>query len=504
MNVRPKLFVGAMWLTAARLGTSLLGFVSILFLARLLVPADFGLVALGTTMLNMVNSITSISLSEALIQHRDPTRDHFHTVWTLNLARAAIVAVLFAAAGTPVSIIYDDPRLTNVMYVLSIGCLLGGLENPRAIMMTRDLVFWQQFMLQISQRVVSFLVAVGIALAYRTYWALLIGTVAGQLVGVLLSYTVLPFRPQLKLKHVRELFSFSMWLSFSRIINTINWNFDQLMIGKFLGKTQLGFYTVGNNLAVIPSQQATAPLTQTLFPAFAKVADQKDRLASAYQAAQTLVTSISLPVGVGMALVADPLVRLAMGEKWMPVVPIIQVLSCVFGFQTVVTLNQPLAMAAGETNLLFRRDVQAFLYRVPMLIVGMYLGGLMGVVYARAVAGTTGLFLGANVVSRVTGVSFLEQMRPNFRIFASTLSMAVIVLLVGAELPTSFDPFHSFVKIAVMVPVGVASYVATTLGLWAIMGYPKGPETEVMRILATIRDYARRKQAEKRDSRNEP
>jgi PST family polysaccharide transporter len=484
-----------MWLTAARLGTNLLGFIGILFLARLLVPADFGLVALGTTMLSMITSVTSISLSQALIQHRDPTPDHFHTVWTLNVARTAIVALLFAAAGPSASIFYEDPRLANVMYVLSVGCLLTGLENPRTIMMTRDLVFWQQFMLQISQRIVNLVVAVTIAIIYQTYWALLLGTVAGQLVGVLVSYSVLPFRPQPKLKHVRELFSFSIWLTFSGIINTINWNFDQLMIAKFLGKTELGYYTVGNNLAVIPTRQATAPLTQTLFPAFAKVAHQRDRLASAYQAAQTLVTSISLPVGVGMALVADPLVRLAMGEKWLSAVPIIQVLSCVFGFQTVVSLNQPLAMAAGQTSLIFKRDVQAFLYRVPMLIIGMYLGGLIGVVYARAIAGTTGLFLGANVVFRVAGVSFLEQMRPNLRIFISTLSMAIIVLSVGAAFPASFDSFQNLLKIAITVPVGAACYVGTTLCLWAMMGKPKGPETEVLKVLAKVRDYLRRDKA---------
>jgi PST family polysaccharide transporter len=485
-DVRTKLFKGTIWLAAARVVTNLLGLAGTIVLARLLIPADFGLVAIGTTLLTIINTVTSISMSEALIQLRNASTAHFHTAWTLNLSRAAIVAAILAAAAFPIADFYEEPRLAGVILMLSLTILLNGLENPRAIMLTRDLVFWQQFMLQVSAKLVALIVSVLLAIVYQTYWALVLGAVCGQAVGVLVSYTVLPFLPRPSFHHAKDLFSFSLWLTLSQIVRTINFNMDQLLIGKLLGKAELGYYTVGNNLAVIPSREATAPLTMTLFPAFSRVAHQRDRLAAAYQSAQSLVTAIAFPVGVGVALIADPLVRLTMGEKWLPSVLLIQVLAAVFGFQTLVTLSQPLAMAAGQTRFVFRRDVQALCFRVPLILLGLYLGGLPGLVYARAVTGTTGLVFGAQVVTRITGLSFIEQMKPNIRALVSSGVMAVVVSGFSLMLPTSLDPLENGWKLAAYILVGATAYISTTLGLWVLMQRPKGPETEVGNILVKL------------------
>src|SRR5690349_16782389 len=187
-DVRSKLLKGTIWLGGARVATNLLGLAGTMVLARLLVPADFGLVAIGTTLLTMINTITSISMSEALIQLRSASSEHFHTAWTLNLLRAAIVAGAFALAATPIAEFYQEPHLVGVIFMLSATILLNGLENPRAIMLTRELVFWQQFMLQVTAKLVALIVSVLVAVLYQTYWALVLGAVCGQAAGVLTSY----------------------------------------------------------------------------------------------------------------------------------------------------------------------------------------------------------------------------------------------------------------------------------------------------------------------------
>jgi lipopolysaccharide exporter len=485
-NVRSRLLKGAVWLSGARLASNILATIGTLFLARLLLPSDFGLVALGTTTLSILASITNISLSEALVQHRDPSHHHFHTVWTLNLLRGVLIASVFALIAVPVARFYSDYRLENVMFALGGSAILNGLENPRAIMLTKQLIFWQQFMLQVSQKLVALITSVLIALIYHSYWALIGGILLGQLVGVIVSYAVLPFRPAFSIVHARELFSFSIWLTLCEAINTINWNFDQLLVGKFIGKTTLGYYTVGNNLAVMPSREATAPLTGTLFPAFSNLAHDPVRLAAAYQRAQALVTAVALPAGVGMALIADPLVRLSMGEKWLPVVFVIRILAAVFAFQTLGSLAQPLAMAAGRTKLLFKRDLQAFLYRVPLVIVGLYFGGFAGVLYARAIMGTTGLLFNTNVVTSVTGLSLWQQMRPNMRAVASVLLMAAVLVPMDAFSDKGSGHWTIALNLGALIAAGAAVYGVATFILWRVMGRPEGPETEVMQLVSRV------------------
>jgi lipopolysaccharide exporter len=487
-GVRGKLAKGTVWISAAGAVTNFLSFISTIVLARFLVPADFGLVALATTILAILSSVTDLSLTSALVQHRNPTIDHFNTAWTLGFARSVILAAIFCAAAYPIGMITHEPRLPAVMLVSGIGLVLTGIANPRAIMVTRDLIFWQQFLLTVGQRIASFVVAVVIAVIYRSYWAIVWGSIIGQAVNVVISYTILPFRPGLGVKHTKELIHFSIWLTVSQIINTLNYNFDQLIIGTAIGRGALGYYTVGNNLAIMPTRETTRPITVTLFPAFSRLKDDIPRLGLAYQKAQAMVTAITLPAGFGMALIAGPLVRLFMGERWLPVVFIIQVLAAVFAVQTLGTLSQPLAMAAGATRLLFLRDLQGFLMRVPFIIGGMLIDGLTGIIYARALTGLIAVLLHMQVVKRITGLSFWNQFAANLRSLLSVGIMAGALLLLSHPVERlGLSSTDLIVEVIILVALGAVSYVSAHITLWVIMGRPEaGPEHEMLKAISAI------------------
>lgn len=482
MEMRSRLLTGAVWISAARMISNLLGVLSTIVLAHLLIPSDFGLVALGTTFLVIITSITDVPLTEAVIQHRNPTETHLHTAFTLGITRAFIVAVVFAALAWPVEIIYSDPRLANVMMILAIGVGLGGFQNPRAIMMTKDLIFWQQFMLQVAQKLVALVVSIGIAVMYRSYWALLLGTLAGQVVSVAVSYTVIPFRPRLTFEHSRELLSFSLWLTLCQIAMTISFRLDQLLIGSLLSKTKLGYYVMGETVASLPTRETTTPLMTTIFPAFTRFVDDKARLASAYTNAQGLITAVALPLGVGLAIIADPLVRLLLGQKWLPAVFMIQVLAPVFAFQTIGTLAAPLAMAVGRPRLLFKRDVQSLVCRIPLILTGLYFGGLAGMICARAVSGTAGVMFTTNVVATITGRTTLQQLRTSVRALVSAAVLAVGGVAIFRLLPMSMDPVTNLEEILFLVPFGAFIYLSVTAALWQFAGRPNGPETEVLAL----------------------
>jgi lipopolysaccharide exporter len=272
----------------------------------------------------------------------------------------------------------------------------------------------------------------------------------------------------------------------------LNSKFDFFLIGALIGNRALGYYTVGDNLAVMPTREVTNPITATLFPAFSALSAEPGRLASAYQRSQSLVTAIALPAGFGTALIADPLVRLLMGTKWLPAVLLIQVLSSVFALQTLGSLSQPLAMATGNTQLLFRRDLQGFIMRVPAIAVGIALGGLPGVVYARAVTGSVIIWLHMLVVRKVTGLTLLQQIIPNVRALIAVALMSSAVYIVGRafeHLGRANIVLSS--QIICSVLIGASVYAAVNLLAWIWMGRPSGPETELAEMATRLLRFRR-------------
>lgn len=464
--------------------TNVLSFASTIILARLLAPADFGLVAIAATAVAVVASLTELSLAQALVQRQHLEEEHYHSAWTLNLLRAATLAVLIGVAAQPVAMLYDDPRLLWLLLVLGASTLISGLTNPKLINFSRDLVFWQQATLALSQALAGFAVGLVVALVWQSYWALIGALVANQLCGLLLSYLFVPYRPRLDLSKGRELLTFSGWLTLGQAVNTLNWRADQLVIGFFLGNTNLGYYSVGDRLAVLPTREATAPLSQVLFPSFSRIRHDAGRLRQAYLRAQSSLSALALPAGFGFALIAEPLVVLTMGQKWEPAVLVIQVLAGVFALQTLTSTVQPLAMSLGETRSLFRRDMVILAIRLPLVLAGMLLSGLPGILAARCVSGLTGMAINMTMVRRLLGLRVGDQIKSNWRSLLGTVIMIAATLAVRSALGRGDSPSELAAHIALLVLTGLFSYGTAVVLLWHLAGRPDGPEQEARDFLA--------------------
>lgn len=490
-SIAGRLIRGSVWLSLSRVIVNGLGTLSTIVLAWYLAPSDFGVVALATSMLVIITTITDLSLGQALIRHHAPEDSHFNAAWTLGVTRGLLLCLLFAAGAYPASLLFKEPRLFGVMLALGFSVLLTGLYNPRLIMFQRDLIFWQEFFLSVSQKLAGLIAAVAIAVVYHSYWALVVGTLVAQATRVVASYLIMPFRPSITFRHMREFFGFSAWLTAGQIINTINWRLDHLMIGKLLGGTALGFYTFGDDLAKLPTSELTAPLTQTVYPSFSSIRQDPARLAAAYQRVQSLVTAVALPAGIGVAVIADPLVRLVLGPKWAPVTFIIQALASVYALQTLGSLVQPLGMAKGETRLLFVRSTQMFVVRVPIIIAGLLLWGLHGAVICRVFTGLFAAGINMSLVRRLIGVSIFKQLSANARALASVAVMAAGVTLASSTFVYSADRGALVMQLLALIALGGGLYCGTTVLLWLFMKRPGGPEAEVQMIVGKLLEKAR-------------
>lgn len=486
-NTFGRMIKGSFLYTISSVVVNVLGAFSMVILARLLTPADYGIFAIGAAVIAILSSITDLSIGQALIQRSEIDDDHINTAWTLNFLRVVPIGGVMFLISPLIATSFNDQRLTGVLIALTAGWMLTGFISPKITLFQRQLLFGQQVLINITQKLVSVIATIAIAVIYKSYWALVYGTMVSSLVTLVISYIVAPFMPRFTLKYAREIFSFSAWVSLGQLINTLNWRIDYLLIGKFLNPHDIGYYSMGSNLALLPTREAITPLTKTLFPGFATMKDDLTRLRSAYSRAQNFVTAASLPVGVGMALLADPILRLMLGEQWLPAIFIVQTLSLIYAIQTIGTQVAPLAMALGETRLMFIRSVQLLAIRLPILIAGLYLAGIKGMVVARLIAGLISIGINLRLVNHLIGLSVWHQLRANERAIASTAIMAGCVLAAHAITPhSSTGTLALILQVMQLSALGAVAYCASSYLLWTLAGRPFGPETDAQQMLTKL------------------
>lgn len=500
MSNRSLVVKGASWIALARVFVTLIGLASTLILARLLMPEDFGLIAIAGAVTMVIASITELSLAQALVQHDDPQPYHYDTAWTLNNIRAIFLCILIAASAHLVATAYDDPRLFTILLFIAGTTLIDGLQSPRLIVFQRKLIFWQEFALSITEKLAGFIAGVTVAILLENYWALIIGGVAARIMRCIASYILAPYRPKVGLRASKELLSFSVWLTFSKTIQMINWRADPLILGFGILPSTLGQYSMSDNLAGMPIREGLGPIRQTLFPAFSRIKDDMVRLSAAYLRAQGLLCLLALPIGAGFAAVAEPVVRLILGDEWLPAVPMIQALALIMAFEACEGY-QPLAMALGQTRAIFGREMRAFAVRLPLLIGGMATGWMvggdfsivMGAIAGRGAASLINVIWNMTLIRNMTEITLQRQVSVVIRPLIASAAMFVLLtyvlvphFLIGIGQP-------NMGTLALIIMAGMVTYTIKLFIMWIFAGMPNTAESEAMRMLGSVNGIFRRK-----------
>src|SRR6185369_3577735 len=264
---------GSAWMIGFRLLDRSVGLISVLVLARVLTPADFGLVAMATAMIAFVELFGWLGLDVALIQRPGATREHFDSAWTMNV---------LIASGWPLAWFYGDPRLIALVAFLSLGPLIQGCENIGVVAFRKELNFDREFRFLLSKRLLSVAITVSLALWLRSYWALAIGMVCGRLAGVAISYALHPFRPRWSLSRAGDLLHFSLWLVAQNVFVFLKDRGPDFIVGKFAGAHALGMWSVANELSNLVGTELIQPMNRAALPTYSRLAEDRGALASAY------------------------------------------------------------------------------------------------------------------------------------------------------------------------------------------------------------------------------
>ena len=479
---------GALWMILAKFGDRGLGLISTIILVRVLTPADFGLVAMGTSVIAICELLGRLGLDVALIQNPDVTRRHYDTAWTISVILSAATAVAIVFLAAPAATFYGEPRLLPIFLSLALGSFISGFENIGTVAFQKELRFKKEFQFFFGKKLAAFLVTVPLALILQSYWALIAGIVVGRLVGVALSYYLQDYRPRWSLAVWRELFHFSKWLVIHSVCYTLNNRAADFIVGKFGGARDLGVFNVSYEISNLPTSELVAPINRAVFPAYALKSKDSSLLRQGYLAVLGMIAACGIPAGVGIAVTSYWLVPLVLGDKWMAAIPLVSMLA-LYGVLSVVRSNAHYVfLAQGKPHLATYLAITQLILLIPSLIVLTMYYGVVGAAYAYMFSETAMVLISFMLLVDTLGVSVREIVLVLWRPSLAAACMYSVVQLVA--LPDTLAGRDSLTLLADFLTVvlsGVIAYAAFLYILWMISARPVGAESRVLNGLSSIR-----------------
>lgn len=343
---------GGFWVFALRLTSRLLSLASTMVLARILAPADFGLFGIALMAMAALDTFSQTGIWTALIQKKDST-GYLDTAWTIGVMRGGLIALILFISAPYVAAFFDTPAATPILQVIGLATLMQGFTNIGVIYFHKDLEFHKQYVYQLSGTIAHVGVAIAAVLLLKNVWALVFGHLAGNLVQVVVSYIIHPYRPRprFNLEQFQELFTFGKWVLGSSILIYLITQGDNIFVGKLLGVTALGFYQMAYNISNLPATEVTHVISQVTFPAYAKLQADIPKLKEAYFKVLQLTAFLSFPVAGLIFVLAADFTRIFLGEKWLPMVPAMQVLVFAGLLRSIAATAGPVFIATGRPRL---------------------------------------------------------------------------------------------------------------------------------------------------------
>jgi lipopolysaccharide exporter len=483
-SVSSRVARGTGWVVAWRVATRNLGLLSTLVLVRLLRPEDFGLVALATGFANVVDSLSAIGVQDALIRETDPNRDMYDTAFALNALRGVLTTVVIVALAWPTASFFSEPRLIGVMLTLAGAMLISAFENIGTVDFRRDFAFQKEFNLQIVPRVIGVVSTIVLAALWRSYWALVVGLVIWRVARLLQSYMMSPYRPGLSLRSWRHLIGFSLWTWLLTVMFQVRDRSDSVIIGRLLGTERFGVFSIGSELGSLPVTEIVEPLSRTLFSGFAllhRTAASPTRL---YLGAVEIAIMLILPAGLGISMVADPMVRVVMGTQWLGVVPVMQIIAIACPLSVFGNFSGAFLSAGGRPKATFLLASVSVVIRIPLVSVLAYDWGLPGAAVGVAIALVIdqGVFLWRTM--RHLAVTPLDLLISTWRPVAASLAMVACLGASGmAWTPGGeADEWANIKDLVERCVTGALVYAAALLLTWFLAGRPDGVERQSLTV----------------------
>lgn len=459
MTLQAKVVKGLLWTSTRHWGRQGISFVIFVILSRLLEPAAFGIVALATIFTDFINLFLDMGFGLAIIQRTNLEKEHIDSAFWAGVFFGTIMMILGIFSSELIAGFFNEPELAPVIAWLSVGFWVFTFSSIQKAVLRRQLAFKVLAIRSIVAALVGGLAGVWTAFNGYGVWSLVVQNLVTAIVGAVILWRVSDWRPGFTFSkvHFFELFEYGLNIIGIKILEFFNKRSDDLLIGYYLGSTLLGYYTVAYRILLIFIKLFTGISTVVLFPAFSRLQNDSGKMRTALYKITKYTGFIAFPSFLGILLLAPELTAIFFGEKWLPSVPIIQILSLIGILHSVTLFNATVIKASGKPEWWLRIIGLTTLLNVA----GFYIvvqWGIAAIAAAFVVVGyltmPIALFAVRKLIDLELKVYFSQLVRP----MIAALTMVIFVL--GLKYFFS-DPFSMIEQLAIYILGGVSIYLLT-------------------------------------------
>lgn len=453
-ELKDKTVKGVIWSSIDRFSTQGISFVFSMLIARMLLPSDYGVIAMLGIFMAVSQCFIDSGFGAALIRKKDRTETDFCTVFYFNIVVSCLFYGLLWLASPYIARFYDMPLLESVTKVWGLNLIVnafGGIQNAQL-----SIAIDFKSRAKISVITTLFTGLVGLWFAYQGHgvWALVYQGVASAILRCILLWCIVRWVPKLifSWKSFKELFSFGSKLLASGLLATVFENLSTIIIGKVYNAGSLGVYSRANHLAQFPSSNITGVLQNVTFPVLSTIQDEDERLANAYRRFLRLSAFVVFPLMLGLSAVADPFIRLTLTDKWAGSIYLLQIICFSLMWYPIHAINLNLLQVKGRSDYFLKLEVIKKVLGVVVLCVTVPLG-LVAMCYGRIFTSVVCLGLNTYYTKKIIGYGFSDQMRDLVHVLMHALVMYALVWLVVQCLP------GLWLQLIVGILVGMAYYL---------------------------------------------
>ncbi|MBC8600837.1 lipopolysaccharide biosynthesis protein [Parabacteroides acidifaciens] len=380
-----------------------------IFLARLLSPGDYGLIGMLGIFMGIATVLQDSGFSTALINRKEINHDDYNSVFWFSFSVGIICYVILFFCAPLIADFFGHPELTNLSRVLFLWFLIGSTSIAHSAMLTKKLMVKERTKIEVCSLVVSGFV--GVLLAYKgfAYWGIAIQTVTHSLVGSILRWYYVPWKPTFTfaLRPLKEMYSFGVKILFTSIFAQINANIFSVLLGRFYKEDQVGYYTQGNKWMTMGYTFIWSMIGNVSLPVLSEVALDVERQRQVFRKMLRFVSFISFPAMLGLALVAPELIVIGVSDKWLPCVPVMQLL-CIWGAVTPISnLYTHVLLSHGKSDIYLYSTIILGLVQL-IVVISMLSLGIYYMVLAFVVVNVLWIFVWHYFVNRYIKISILD------------------------------------------------------------------------------------------------
>lgn len=444
-----------LWKLMERTGVQGVQFILQIILARLLTPNDYGIISLITIFIALANVFIQSGFNTALIQKKDTTEEDFSSVFYLSLLVAGILYIILFISSPYIAKFYGIKELIPVLRVLSIILFFGAINSIQNAVVSRTMNFRKLFTSSIFSAIISGVI--GIILAYLGFgvWALVAQQIINQISITIILWFTLKWRPRLvfSITRIGSLFSYGWKLLVSSLIDTLYMNLRSLIVGKVYTSEMLAFYNRGDQFPQIIVSNINGSIQSVMLPTLSLEQDNKKRVKELVR--RSIVTSSFLlfPLMIGLAVIAEPLIKILLTEKWLSCVPFMQIFCLTYALWPIHTANLQAINALGRSDIYLKLEIIKKIVGTTILIISMFYG-----VYAIAIggllSGVISSFINSYPNLRLLDYSYKEQIKDIIP------SLLLSIIMGGIVYSILFFNMSPYLTLIIQILVGAIVYIS--------------------------------------------